>query len=161
MSVGAKARHFRLPILQGLLPLRLSQLPANTIAGATLAALAIPKVMGYTRLAGTQVVTGLYTLLLPMALFAVFGSSRHLVVGADSATAVILAGGLAGLAAPNSPEWLALAGFSACSRERCCSSRASCALASSRTSSPAPFSWASSPASASWWSWARCQPARP
>lgn len=42
MSVGAKARHFRLPILQGLLLLRLSQLPADAIAGVTLAALAIP-----------------------------------------------------------------------------------------------------------------------
>ncbi len=61
-----------LPILQGLLPVPLSQLPSDAIAGATLAALAIPEVMGYTRLAGTPVVTGLYTLLLPMALFAVF-----------------------------------------------------------------------------------------
>ncbi len=113
MGVGAKVRHFRLPILQGLLPLDLSQVLANTIAGATLAALAIPEVMGYTRIAGTPVVTGLYTLLIPMALFALFGSSRHLVVGADSATAAIMAGGLAGLFAPNSAEWLALAGFSA------------------------------------------------
>ncbi len=67
MSVGAKARPFRLPILQGLLPLDLSRLPVDAIAGATLAALAIPEVMGYTRLAGTPVVTGLYTLLLPLA----------------------------------------------------------------------------------------------
>ena len=43
-------------------------------------------------------VTGLYTLILPVALFALFGSSRHLVVGADSATAAILAAGLVGLA---------------------------------------------------------------
>ena len=41
------------------------------------------------------VVTGLYTLLLPMAVFAIFGSSRHLVVGADSATAAILGAALA------------------------------------------------------------------
>ena len=33
--------------------------------------------MGYTKIAGTPVVTGLYTLLIPMALFAIFGSSRH------------------------------------------------------------------------------------
>jgi SulP family sulfate permease len=65
--------------------------------------------MGYTKIAGTPVITGLYTILIPMALFAVFGSSRHLVVGADSATAAILAAGLAGLAATGSDEYVALA----------------------------------------------------
>jgi SulP family sulfate permease len=66
--------------------------------------------MGYTRIAGMPLVTGLYTILIPMALFALFGSSRHLVVGADSATAAIMASGLAGLAATASPEYLAYAG---------------------------------------------------
>ncbi|HWU38363.1 MAG TPA: SulP family inorganic anion transporter, partial [Candidatus Acidoferrum sp.] len=67
--------------------------------------------MGYTKIAGTPVITGLYTILIPMALFALFGSSRHLVVGADSATAAILAGGLAGLAASGSAEYVALCGL--------------------------------------------------
>ena len=101
----------RLPFLHGLLPVSRSQVLAEITAGATLGALAIPEVMGYTRIAGTPVVTGLYTLLLPLILFAVFGSSRHLVVAADSATAAILASGLAGLAARDSPEWLAMAGL--------------------------------------------------
>ena len=43
----------------------------------------IPQVLGYARIAGTPVVTGLYTVLLPLVAFAVFGSSRHLVVAAD------------------------------------------------------------------------------
>jgi sulfate permease, SulP family len=96
--------------LQGILPIDKVQVPTDIIAGITLAALAIPEVMGYTRIAGMPVVTGLYTLLIPMALFALFGSSRHLVVGADSATAAIMAGGLAGLAAAASPEYVAYAG---------------------------------------------------
>jgi SulP family sulfate permease len=104
-----KIARFRLPVLQGVLPLRPSQVPAEIIAGMTLAALAIPEVMGYTKISGTPVITGLYTLLIPMALFALFGSSRHLVVGADSATAAILAAGLAGLASTGSPEYVALA----------------------------------------------------
>ena len=54
----------------------------------------VPQALGYTRIAGTPVVTGLYTLLLPLVAFATFGSSRYLVVAADSATAAILAGGL-------------------------------------------------------------------
>ena len=82
----------RLPtfLFQGLLPVGRGRLPAEVLAGLTLAALAIPEVMGYTKIAGMPVVTGLYTILLPMALFAVLGSSRHLVVGADSATAAII-----------------------------------------------------------------------
>src|SRR5579884_228454 len=98
----------RFSLLQGVLPISPSDVPGAILAGVTLAALAIPEVMGYTRIAGTPVVTGLYTLLLPMTLFALFGSSRHLVVGADSATAAILAGGLAGMATPKSPEWVGL-----------------------------------------------------
>jgi len=100
---------FRLPILQGVLPIKASQIPLELIAGLTLAALAIPEVMGYTKISGTPVITGLYTILIPMALFALFGSSRHLVVGADSATAAILAAGLVGLAATGSDEYVALA----------------------------------------------------
>ena len=57
--------------------------PADVIAGATLAALAMPEVMGYTKIAEMPVITGLYTLVLPVAAFAILGSSRHLVVGAD------------------------------------------------------------------------------
>jgi SulP family sulfate permease len=87
-----------------------SQVPADIIAGATMAALAIPEVMGYTKIAGTPVITGLYTMLLPMFLFALFGSSRHLVVAADSATAAILFAGLSAMASPGSAEWMAYAG---------------------------------------------------
>jgi sulfate permease, SulP family len=100
----------RLPILQGVLPISGRQLPREAIAGVTLAALAIPEAMGYTKIAGMPVITGLYTILTPMILFAIFGSSRHLVVGADSATAAILAAGLAGIAASGSTEYVALAG---------------------------------------------------
>jgi high affinity sulfate transporter 1 len=81
----------------------------DIMAGITLAAMAIPEVMGYTKISGTPVITGLYTILIPMALFALFGSSRHLVVGADSATAAILAAGLAGLASAGSNQYVALA----------------------------------------------------
>ena len=67
--------------------------------------------MGYSKIAGTPVVTGLYTLLLPLVAFAALGSSRYLVVAADSATAAILAGGLATRAVAGSEHYLALAGL--------------------------------------------------
>jgi len=106
-----KLGSLRVPFLQGLLPINGSQIPSEFVAGVTLAALAIPEVMGYTKIAGTPVITGLYTMLVPMALFALFGSSRHLVVSADSATATILAAGLVGLASTGSDEYVALAGL--------------------------------------------------
>ena len=98
-------------MFEGIRPLDRARIPADVLAGVTLAALAIPEVMGYTKIAGTPVITGLYTILLPIAVFALFGSSRHLVVGADSATAAILAAGLAGLAAPARAQYVALAGL--------------------------------------------------
>lgn len=100
----------RFPIFQGILPIKRSELSTELIAGITLAALAIPEVLGYTKISGTPMITGLYTLLIPMVLYALFGSSRHLVVGADSATAAILAACLVGSAAVGSHEYVALAG---------------------------------------------------
>jgi high affinity sulfate transporter 1 len=108
-EANSKTRGFHLQVMEGLLPIKGSQIPAEVIAGITLAALAIPEVMGYTKISGTPVITGLYTMLIPTFLFAFFGSSRHLVVGADSATAAILAAGLLGLAATGSDEYVALA----------------------------------------------------
>jgi high affinity sulfate transporter 1 len=104
-------RRPRLTLFEGLLPIEASRVPSEIIAGLTLAALAIPEVLGYTKIAGTPPITGLYTMLIPMVLFAVFGSSRHLVVSADSATAAILAAGLVGLASTGSDEYVALAGL--------------------------------------------------
>src|SRR5215468_10367306 len=108
----AQPRSFlRLHLFQGIRPLQRARIPKDVLAGVTLAAMNIPQALGYTRIAGTPVVTGLYTLLLPPVAFAVFGSSRYLVVAADSATAAILAGGLAGMAPIASARYVALAGL--------------------------------------------------
>jgi sulfate permease, SulP family len=101
------------PVLQGTLPIERSRVPAEVLAGFTLAALGIPAVLGYAKIAGMPLVTGLYTMLLPMAVYAILGSSRHLVVAADSATAVILAAALTGLAVTGSERYLRLAGLAA------------------------------------------------
>ena len=104
-------------VLQGIRPFDKSLLSSDVVAGITLAALAIPEVMGYTKIAGTPVITGLYTILLPAVAFAILGSSRHLVVGGDSATAAIMYAGIAGLGIsglqPGTTEWLAFASLSA------------------------------------------------
>src|SRR3954447_5979762 len=104
-------------IFGSIRPYDWSWLRADLIAGVTLAALAIPEVMGYTKIAGTPVITDLYTILIPVLAFALVGSSRHLVVGGDSATAAIMFAGIASLGVaglqPNTPQWLALASLSA------------------------------------------------
>src|SRR5215470_657338 len=98
-----------LPIMQGLQPLEITRLGPDIIAGITLAALGIPEVMGYTKIIGTPIITGLYTLFLPVVVFALLGSSRHLVVSADSATAAMVAAALAALSfTANSPRYVEL-----------------------------------------------------
>src|SRR6476660_7636032 len=101
------------PVLQGMLPIERSRVPAEMLAGLTLAALGIPAVLGYAKIAGMPLVTGLYTMFLPMAAYAILGSSRPLVVAAESATAVILAAALTGLAVTGSERYVRLAGLAA------------------------------------------------
>src|SRR5208283_4389635 len=76
-----------------------------------MAAMDIPQVLGYSKIAGMPVVTGLYSLLLPLVAFAAFGSSRYLVVAADSATAAIFSSGVSGAATPAEARYVALAGI--------------------------------------------------
>lgn len=98
-------------LFEGIRPLRRGTTLRDARAGIALAVMNIPQVLGYASIAGMPVVTGLYTLLLPLGAFAVFGSSRYLVVAADSATAAILAGGLEGMAPLGSAPYVALAGW--------------------------------------------------
>jgi len=96
-------------LFQSARPLDRPRAIRDALAGLQLAAMNIPQCLGYTKIAGTPVVTGFYTLLLPPIAFAALGSSRYLVVAADSATAAILSGGLAGLAPPGSQRYVELA----------------------------------------------------
>ena len=106
------------------------------------------------------VVTGLYTLLLPLVAFAALGSSRYLVVAADSATAAILAGQLSHMAPVASERYVALAGLRGAADGRLSAARAalsprlprglSLADGARRASSPASASRSASPC------WARC-----
>ncbi|MBV8136120.1 MAG: SulP family inorganic anion transporter [Deltaproteobacteria bacterium] len=97
-------------MFSGVQPVTRDSAIRDALAGFQLAALNIPQALGYTKIAGTPVITGLYTLLFPLVAFAAFGSSRFLVVAADSATAAILASGLGDLAPLASARYVALAG---------------------------------------------------
>ena len=110
-SADKPIKGWRFPLFQSIRPLNRSALAANFAAGISLAALNIPQALGYAKIAGMPVITGLYTLLLPVVAFAAFGSSRYLVVASDSATAAILAGGLAGLASAGNTDYVSMAGL--------------------------------------------------
>jgi sulfate permease, SulP family len=99
-----------LKLFQSARPFKPAAALRDGFAGITLAAMNIPQALGYTRIAGMPVVTGLYSLLLPAVAFAAFGSSRYLVVSADSATAAIFAASLSPMASPASARYVALAG---------------------------------------------------
>jgi high affinity sulfate transporter 1 len=99
-----------LTLFRGMRPFNGARALRDAVAGVVLAAMSIPQALGYTSIAGMPAVTGFYTLLLPLLAFATFGSSRYLVVAADSATAAILAGGISGLATPGSAKYVAMAG---------------------------------------------------
>jgi sulfate permease, SulP family len=101
----------KIDLFGGLRPFNRKSVLRDAFAGVTLASMNIPQVLGYARIAGMPVVTGLYTVLLPVLAFAVFGSSRHLVVAADSATAVIFSGSLSSMATPASAKYVALVGM--------------------------------------------------
>src|SRR3954449_12051717 len=69
----------------------------DAIAGATLWGLLVPESIAYAGLAGLPPEAGLYTLLATLAAYAIFGTSRHLVAGATSAAAVLLASSVGAL----------------------------------------------------------------
>ncbi|WP_342451625.1 SulP family inorganic anion transporter [Methanobacterium petrolearium] len=96
-------------LFSGLLPLDRSRFIPELIAGIVMAAIFIPEVMGYAKIAGMPIITGIYTIIIPMAVFVILGSSRHLIVGADSATAAIMFGILVTVAMPGSPVYTSMA----------------------------------------------------
>jgi high affinity sulfate transporter 1 len=87
------------PGLALLLAYRRGWLGADLSAGLAVAAVALPVGVAYADLLGVPVQMGLYAAIFPMVAYALFGSSRQLIVGPDAATTILLAAGVAPLAA--------------------------------------------------------------
>lgn len=75
----------------------------DLVAGVSVAAVALPVAVAYAELAGFSPVVGLYSCILPLVAYAVFGTSRQLMVNPDAATCAMVAAAIAPLAAGN-PE---------------------------------------------------------
>jgi SulP family sulfate permease len=80
-----------IPILSWLPKYDRTWLMADILAGLTLWGLVVPEGMAYAGVAGLPPQFGLYTLVASLLIYALFGSSRHLSVGATSATAALIA----------------------------------------------------------------------
>lgn len=99
----------RMPGLKWLLSYRRAWWRGDVLSGVTVAAYLIPQCMAYGELAGVEPVVGLWAILLPMALYALLGSSPQLSVGPESTTAVMTAAAIAPLVATDGSNYASLA----------------------------------------------------
>jgi high affinity sulfate transporter 1 len=96
------------PGLATLRRYRRRDLPHDVVAGLSVAAVALPVGVAYAELAGFSPVVGLYASILPLAAYALFGSSRQLIVGPDAATCALIAASVAPLAAGDPNQYAAM-----------------------------------------------------
>ena len=87
------------PGLARLLSYKRSDLSHDVIAGLSVAAVALLVGVAYAELAGFSPAVGLYSSILPLLAYAVFGTSRQLIVGPDAATCALVAAAVTPLAA--------------------------------------------------------------
>jgi len=90
-------------LFAGLRELKRENLPRETSAGITLAALIIPLNIGYAQVAGLPPMIGLYAGIIPLIVFALFTSSRHVITSPDASIAALVGAVLLGFAAPGDP----------------------------------------------------------
>ena len=88
-----------LPGLAALLHYQRAWLMPDLRAGLSVAAVALPVAIAYAELAGVGAIVGLYSCILPMLVYALFGTSRQLIVGPDAATCAVIAAVVTPLAA--------------------------------------------------------------
>lgn len=96
----------------GLKGITMADVPREAMAGVTLAALMIPLNIGYAQVAGLPPASGLYAAIIPLVIFALLASSRHLVTSPDASMATLVGAALVAFAAPGEarlPFALALA----------------------------------------------------
>ncbi|MBL8883147.1 MAG: SulP family inorganic anion transporter [Hyphomicrobium sp.] len=82
--------------------------PADMRAGLAVAAVAVPVGIAYAQLAGFRPEVGLYSTILPLVAYAIFGSSRQLIIGPDAATCAVVAAAVAPLAAGDAENYASL-----------------------------------------------------
>ncbi len=97
------------PGLAALLRYRRQDLPHDLAAGVSVAAVTVPVGIAHAQLAGFEPVVGLQASVLPLVAYALFGTSRQLVVGTGAPAAAIMASALVPLAAGSAALYQSLA----------------------------------------------------
>jgi len=97
-----------LPGLRQLLGYRREWLGPDVVAGVSVAAVAIPTAIAYAQLIGFEPIVGLYAAILPLVAYALFGTSRQLMVNPDAATCAVFAAAVVPLAGGNRDALVAL-----------------------------------------------------
>src|SRR5512139_648228 len=97
-----------LPIITWLPAYQRAWLPADLIAGLTVVALLIPEGMAYAQLAGVPPEAAFYAAPIGLLMFAIFGTSRQLVVAVSSAIATMSFATISLIAQPNTTEFIVL-----------------------------------------------------
>ena len=97
------------PGLAALRAYRAGWLRSDVAAGLSVAAVALPTSIAYAQLAGFPPIVGLYGSLLPLVAYALFGTSRRLVVNPDAATCAMIAAIVTPLAAGSGGLYVVLA----------------------------------------------------
>jgi high affinity sulfate transporter 1 len=98
--------HSSFPLLDWIFGYQKDWLRCDLIAGLITAAVVIPKAMAYATIAGLPVQVGIYTVLVPMTVYAVVGSSRALSVSTTTTLAILAAAQLGHLASAADPASL-------------------------------------------------------
>ena len=98
-----------MPALEWLPGYRREYLRGDLVAGVTVAMMLIPQAMSYAMLAGLPPYVGLYASVVPLILYALFGTSRQLAVGPVAMVALLVASGVGALAEVGSAHYIALA----------------------------------------------------
>jgi len=88
-EAASGSRWRRVPAVRWLPGYERGWLRGDVVAGAVVAALAVPQALGYASIAGAPVQVGLYAVPVALVAYAIFGSSRELVVGPVSTVSVL------------------------------------------------------------------------
>ncbi len=98
-----------IPILSWLPAYQSKDLKGDISAGLTVGVMLIPQGMAYAMLAGMPAIYGLYASIVPLILYAVFGTSRQLSVGPVAMVALLISSGVGAIAQPTTEEYIGLA----------------------------------------------------
>jgi SulP family sulfate permease len=96
------------PLLHQVRGYTVGRFQIDLVAGLTVAALTLPSSMAYAAVAGVPVTTGLYTLIVPVLLYALLSSSPRTVVGPEGTVALVTGAAVAPIAAGDPQRWTAL-----------------------------------------------------